>query len=77
MIFYCVDAMLFDSCDEHFDASVTNVAVIPISDDVSFNQLATVLSTTSIVSPQKSVTNVKRGRGRPKTIQSTIYLAYL
>ena len=69
--------MFYDSCDEEFKSSVTSVAVPPNSNDVAFNQLATVLSITSMVSPKQSGTNVKRGRGRPRKIQSTIYLAYL
>ena len=63
--------------EKQVDSSVTNVALLSNSDDVTFNKLAKVLSTTSMVSPQQSGTNVKRGRGRPKKIQSTIYLAYL
>ena len=69
--------MLSNSCDEQLESSVTSVAVPPNTDDVAFNQLATVLSTTSMVSPKQSGTNVKRGCGRPRKIQSTIYLAYL
>ena len=69
--------MFSDSCDEELESSVTSVAVPPNTDDVAFNQLATVLSTTFIISPKQSGTNVNRGRGRPRKIQSTIYLAYL
>ena len=69
--------MLSHSSIEQLDASVNNVAVSPNSDDVSFNQLATVLFTTSIVSPQQHGTNVKRNRGRPRKIQSAIFLIYL
>ena len=77
LLFYCVDAILSISCDEQIDASVNNVAEPLNSDDVAFNQLSTVLSKTSMVSPQESGTNAKRGRGRPNKIQSTIYIAYL
>ena len=59
------------------DSSVNDVALLSNSDDVAFNQLSTVLSTTSMVSPKQSGTNVTRGRARPRKIQSTIYLAYL
>ena len=74
LLFYCIGAILSTSCDEQLDASVNNVVDPPNFDDVSFNQLATVLSTTSMVSPKQSGTNVKRGRGRPRKIKSTIYL---
>ena len=77
LLFYCIGAIYSNSCDEQLDASVNNFADPPNSDDVSFNQLATLLSTTSMVSPKQSGTNVKRGRGRLRKIQSTIYLEYL
>ena len=59
------------------DSFVNSVAIPLTSDDVAFNQLATVLSTTSILSPKQSSINEKRGRGRPRKIQSKIYFAYL
>ena len=68
--------MLSYSCDTRISASVNNVVKLSNSDNVAFNELATALSTTSMISPQQSFTNVKRGRGRPRKIQSTIYLAY-
>lgn len=73
-LFYCVGTILFNSCDKQLDASVNNVAIPSNYDEPSFNSLATVLSTVSMVLPQQSGKNIKRGREPPKIIQIAIYL---